>query len=163
MFIQITHLFKNKWHGTPESLIAFSSLSTAATTMFEGLVDLHVFIVKHMFLLVGVLLQSDKTKALVKYLAISSFKFHATYEMTKLLTFFKAHFFIGCSLFLMQLCFCSQPNTCHKDTNTFGQNLSKVLPQWSKTVTCVLSWNTTLFSLQKFYLFLINHMLSIKF
>ena len=68
MFIQITRLFKNKWHGTPESLIAFSSLSTTATTMFEGLVDLHVFIVKHMFLLVGVLLQSDKTKALVNIL-----------------------------------------------------------------------------------------------
>ena len=36
------------------------------------------FIIKRMFLLVGRPLQSEKTKAFVKYLASSSFKFRAT-------------------------------------------------------------------------------------
>ena len=52
------------------------------------------FLTKRMFLLVGRLLRSDKTKTLVEYLASSSFKFHSTYELRKLLTLFKAHFFI---------------------------------------------------------------------
>ena len=97
-YILITRSFKNKWYGTPESLIAFSNLSITVTNTFEGLVDLHVFIIKHMFLLVGRLLQSDRTKALVKYLASSSFKYYSVQETRKLLTLFKAHFFIDHSL-----------------------------------------------------------------
>ena len=61
---------------TPEGLIAFSSLSITDINTFEGLVDLHVFIIKCMFLLVGRLLQSEKTKTLVKYLTSFSFRFH---------------------------------------------------------------------------------------
>ena len=53
---------------------------------------------KNMFLLVGRLLQSDRTKALVKYLASSSFKYYSVQETRKLLTLFKAHFFIDHSL-----------------------------------------------------------------
>ena len=52
---------------------------------FEGLVDLHVFKIKRMFLLVGRPLRSDKTKAFVKYIASSSFIFHSTKEIRKLL------------------------------------------------------------------------------
>ena len=59
-------------------LIAFSSLSITVINTLEGLVDLYGFITNRMFLLVGGLLRSGKTKALVKYLASSLFKFHST-------------------------------------------------------------------------------------
>ena len=45
---------------------------------FKDLLYLQVFIIKCMFLLVGRLLQSDKTKALAKYLASFSFEFDFT-------------------------------------------------------------------------------------
>ena len=77
-YIWITRLFKNKWYGIPECLIAFSSLSI---TVINNV------------LLVGRLLRSDKTQVLVKYLASSLCKSHATWEIRKLLTLFKVHFF----------------------------------------------------------------------
>ena len=73
-YIRIKSLFENTWYGTPEGCIAFSSLSITVINTFEGFADLHVFIIKCKFLLVERLLRSEKSKALVKYLASSSFK-----------------------------------------------------------------------------------------
>ena len=94
MFIRNTRLFQNKWSGIPEGFIAFSSFRIIVINTFEGLVGLHFFIIKRMFLLVGGLFQSDEIIALVKYRSSSSFKFHAVEEIRKFLTLFKAYFFI---------------------------------------------------------------------
>ena len=61
-YISITRLYNNKWYGTPEGLIAFSSVSIRLLNSFKGLVDQHVFTIKRMSLLAGRLLRSDKIK-----------------------------------------------------------------------------------------------------
>ena len=73
------------------------------------------------------LLKYDKTKIFLKYPASSPFEFHATQEIRKPLTLFKAHFFINRSpsFFNKDFVFvdCAR---LFKDTSTFGQALPKI-------------------------------------
>ena len=122
-----------------------------------------------MFLLVGRLLRSDKTKALVKYLASSSFKFHSTWEIRKLLTLFKAHFFIDRSPrifnkdFVFVVCTRLVIKTPILSDRLRQRFLLTDQKLWLASHHEMLVFCVLLSSLYKNSLFLNTHMLSLKF
>ena len=171
MFYSNYRLYKNKWYGTAEGLTAFSNLSITVINSLEDLVNLNVLLIKRMFLLTGSLLRSGKTKAFVKYLVSSSFGFHATQEKRKLLTLFKAHFFIDRSSRIFNKDFgfvvCTRlaietPILSDKLCQWFLLTDHKLwLASHYEMFACFLC--VTFSSLQKFCLFLDTHMLSFTF